>query len=163
MKHISKTLTLGIPAALLLAASCGSEDPAQAGYAALQSGDFQRAESLLKSAQDAASTDGAKAHELGVARCQALAHLDPVDCQRTFLDLAQATPTMDSRDFELVAGELIGLKAYDPAAFIVGAGITRFPEDERLPKLMEKLQGLAQSGDAPGLQATLTGLGYGGQ
>jgi hypothetical protein len=148
--------------ALLIQTACSSSNPEEAGYAAMRAGDHGRAITLLGSALDAAAPGSEKAHQLAVARCQSLAHVDPKACQENFLGLATQGVELNRRDFEDVATALMSVTAYEQAAHVVANGIDRFADSVRLPKYLVRLKSLAASGEAPGLGSTLAGLGYGG-
>jgi hypothetical protein len=154
--------SLVLISALLIQTSCSPSNPEEEGYAAMRAGDHGRAITLLGSALDAAEPGSEKAHQLAVARCQSLAHEDPIACQESFLGLAAKGVELNRRDFEDVATELMSVTAYEQAAHVVAMGIERFADSKRLPEFLSKLMSLAESGEAPGLGSTLAGLGYGG-
>ncbi|MDF1837001.1 MAG: hypothetical protein P1V35_03955 [Planctomycetota bacterium] len=154
---------LALLAVLLIPTSCGSANPEEAGYDAMQAGNHSKAIGLLGEALKAAEPGSKKAHELSVARCQSLAHEDPKACQEEFLGLTAKGLQLNRKDFEDVATALMSVTAYEQAAHVVDKGIKTYPDSTRLPEYLTKLKSLAESGEAPGLGATLTGLGYGGE
>ncbi len=160
IKLVSATLALA--AALLILPCCGSSNPEEEGYAAMQAGEYQSALDLLSEALESADSGSAKEHELSVARCQAMAHLDAAASKDAFLGLSENGMALTRKDYENMASELMGITAYDEAAHVIAGGIETFTDSTRLPKYLIKLKKLAASGDAPGLSSTLTGLGYGG-
>lgn len=155
--------SLALIASILVCSSCGSSNPEEDGYAAMQDGDHGKAVTLLSKAFDAAEPGSAKAHELAVARLQSLAHEDAQACKVAFLGLKIQGIEATLRDYEDVATELMGVKAFEEAAHVVAAGIIAFEESKRLPEFLSKLKSLAASGETPGLASTLAGLGYSGE
>ncbi len=165
MKNLSLSLaagTLTLVAALLILPSCGSSNPEEDGYAAMRSGEYQKSLDLLSEALDDAEVGSTKAHELSVARCQSMAHLDAKAAKDLFLALPEKGLTLTRQDFENVATELMGVTAYVEAAHVVAGGIDAFSDSTRLPKFLTKLQALAASGENPEVRSALTGLGYSG-
>ncbi len=154
---------LALLSVLLISTSCGSANPEEAGYDAMQAGNHAKAVSLLEDALEKAEPGSTKAHQLSVARCQSLAHVDAKACQADFLSLGTKGFDLSRKDFEDVATALMSVTAYVEAAHVVDKGIKAHPDSKRLPEFLAKLKSLAQSGEAPGLGAALTGLGYGGE
>ncbi|HPF13258.1 MAG: hypothetical protein H6829_13245 [Planctomycetes bacterium] len=157
-------LPLSLPLALLLVlGSCGSANPEETGFEALQAGSYPKAVENLKKAMDAAEAGSDKQRQLGVGYCQALAHTSPTECVTIFLAMAKQGPVQPTeRDYETVAGELMQVKAYSEAAQVVDHGMKAYVKNQRLPEFMAKLVTLAKAGDQPGLASTIQGLGYGG-
>ena len=155
--------SLALLAALLIPTSCGTSNPEEAGYDAMQAGDYGKAASLHETALEEAEPGSEKAHQLSVARCQSLAHIDPKACQEEFLGLGAKGLELNRKDFEDVATALMSVTAYEQAAHVVAGGIDKFPDSKRLPEYLTKLKSLASSGEVPGLDAALTGLGYGAE
>jgi hypothetical protein len=144
---------------LLLAslAACGGGDPAQAGYDALGSGDYEAAASSFTKAL--AGTQGAQRTDLTLQLCQALAHTDAGACVAKMKELDAATE-LRVQDYNVVVSELMSAGAYVPATDVLKLATSAFPGDEKLVALIQKVgDAAASAGDGDALSA-LKGLGY---
>ena len=79
-------LTLAV-ALSIAACENSSSDAKEAGYQALQSGDFEGAVASFEEALATRSTGDADYVEVAVGHCQALAHVDAAKTKTTFLAL----------------------------------------------------------------------------
>jgi len=165
MKNLTSSFSctaLVLAASLLILPSCGSSNPEEDGYVALRSGEYQKSLDLLTEALEAVEAGNPKAHQMAVARCQAMAHLDPSAAKDLFLGLPEKGLELTRQDYENLATELMTVTAYSEAVYVVAAGLDKFAESKRLPMFLDKLKGLAASGEVPGLESALAGLGYAG-
>lgn len=158
--------TLSFPILLAAALSACGDTPApseakNAGYDAFQDGDYSAAVSHFDTAlegKDAGAEDYVEVH---VERCRALAHVDGPQAEKAFKELLEDVPDpsrVTPRDFSLVASELITAKQGVSAVQVVDAGMKRFPDDEKMKQLLEKVKEAAQKD--PAMSSALQGLGY---
>jgi hypothetical protein len=146
-------------ALLLPLGACGgaSGDPKEAGYQALQSGDYAAAAADFEKALAARSPSDADYVEVAVVHCQALAHVDPAKTKTTFLALGDQ---VTDKDYSSVVVELVDVKEFQVAIDILEAGVTRFPESPKMELIKDKVvKASLETGD-PALLAKLKGLGY---
>lgn len=143
--------------------ACGGGDPKEAGTTALQSGDYSKAAEHFAQAlkgKDARSEDFV---ELRVDRCRALAGFDPAAAEREFTGLTVAVKeagALKVADFTQVASALLNAKAGVQAVNVMDLGMKRFPGDEKMNALLEKVKQAAFDSGDEAAQDALRGLGY---
>ncbi len=143
--------------------ACQPSDPGEAGFQALQAQQYEKAAQHLATAMEAAQPGSEEHREFAVGRFQALAHTSPQECREGFLALIDSKAIQPSeRDIETVASELMQVKAFSEAAYVIDVGLRTFPENPRLPQFMDKLITMSKQGDQTDLASTLKGIGYGG-
>lgn len=153
-----RTLPLTLLLTLSLAA-CGDSDPKEAGYKAIQSGDWSGAAASFQKALDAAEPGSPDRVELAVARCQALAHTAPDQAKAEFLALA-ASAQLEPKDYTIVVSDLVSEKHFVPAIDILDVGVKTFPEHPKMTQLQQKVVEESQKADDPAALEKLKGLGY---
>ncbi|TDJ67510.1 MAG: hypothetical protein E2O39_14665 [Planctomycetota bacterium] len=140
-------------------AACGggTGDAKEAGFQALQSGDFADAAGHFEQALATRSPSDEDYVEIAVGHCQALAHIDPAQTKTTFLALGdQVTP----KDYSIVVVELVAVREFVTAIDILEAGVTRFPESPKMSVIKDRVvKASLEVGDSAAL-AKLKGLGY---
>jgi hypothetical protein len=145
----------------VLIASCGADDPKEAGLDALQRGRYIAAADHLQTAIGAVEAGSEEHLELAVARCQALANSDAPACQREFLGLATSSSGLvTAKDFSMVVNALIDARNYVPAIDIMDAGIKKFPDDATMVELRTNLITESKKAADPAAIRALESLGY---
>ena len=143
--------------------ACSPSNPGEEGYEALQSQDYQRAADQLWKAMEGAEPGTNDHREFAVGHFQALAHLSPKECRTGLLAMIEAkTIEPTQRDLETVASELMQVKAFSEAAYVIDVGIKTFPDNPRLPEFMDKLLTMSKQDGQAELASTLKGIGYSG-
>lgn len=153
-----------IPSALCLVAlalACRgevSQGPLDAAYRALQSGDAQRAVTILEPHLQLLDVESAPFLDGTLLLSEALATVAPSRALQVLSEVPAAR--LASRDWDRVAATLQSRGHLEDAARLTDAGLKRWPGDTRLVERMEELKRLAASGGQPGLASALKGLGY---
>lgn len=144
---------------LLLASltACGGGDPAQVGYDALGSGDYETAASSFSKALT--GTQGEKRTDLTLQLCQALAHTDAAACVAKMKELDAATE-LRVQDYNVVVSELKSAGAFDQAIDVLTLAMSAFPGDMKLAELVQAVGDAASSAGDSGAMDRLKGLGY---
>ena len=75
-------------------------------------------------------------------------------------DNARAIMAKWDLDYATVGNKMTSAKAFQDAIAVIDAGIKKFPEDEKLPKLIEVVQAEAEAEGDEGALKALEGLGY---
>ena len=128
---------LALALALSIAAcGSGSCDAKEAGYQALQSGDFEGAVTSFEEALATRSMDDADYVEVAVGHCQALAHVDAAKTKTTFLALGDHTT---DKDYSIVVAELVSESEFEVAIEILAAGVARFPNSPKMQQVKERV------------------------
>ena len=159
---------LVLPVALMtLLASCGgdastgsgsgaasTDDAANEAFKALASG--QHAEALLSFDRALAGLDPASPEyrELGLARCEALAHVDGPGT----VEAMKAMQGVSPKQYGKIAQRLIAASKYEEAVLVMDQGVKAHPNDAEMTKLREDISAAAAK-DPAGAKA-LQGLGY---
>ena len=128
-------LTLAL-ALSLAACGGGSGDAKEAGFQALQSGDFADAVASFEEALETRSTGDADYAEVAVGHCQALAHVDSTKTKTTFLALEDHTT---DKDYSIVVAELVSVSEFEVAIEILAAGVARFPSSPKMQQIRERV------------------------
>lgn len=150
------------PLTLLLAlslAACGDSDPKEAGYKAIQSGEWAKAAASFDKALANLEPGSEERAELAVARCQALAHTAPEQAKTEFLALAGSTQ-LEPKDFTIVVTDLVSEKQFVPAIDILDVGIKSFPEHPKMTLLKDKVVEESKKSADPAALEKLKGMGY---
>jgi len=136
------------------AAAASADEAANSAFKALASG--KHAEALRDFDRALVGLDPASAEyrELGLARCEALAHIDGAKTVEAMKALQGVSP----KQYGKVAQSLIAAKHYAEAAHVMHQGVTAHPDDPEMLRLKEDIKAAA-SKDAEGA-AALKGLGY---
>jgi len=155
MRHLILACSL---LSISLLAGCGSGGGASdkdAGYTALQDGEYADAVAHLDKglADPAASAEDQL--EMAVARCQALAHIDADKCKADFLAIGS---TVTAKDFSLVVADLVTEEKFLEAIDLLEAGVNRFAENPKMEQLKKLV--ITASQEDPEANAKLKGLGY---
>jgi len=159
-------LLLALP--LALAACSGPSDPKaliDEATQSLNSGDFKGAKGGFESALAALGDDKSDPSYMRAKMgwIEAEAHIDGESAKEAFLELAgTAEANFQPKDYIKVGSILSSAKNYTPAVYVVDAGVKAFPDDEKLQKVIEKLQADVAAADDPAATAALDGLGYTG-
>jgi hypothetical protein len=142
-------------------AACGSADPKEAGFEALQRAEYADAVYHLEVAMEAAEPGTEEYLEVAVARCEALAYTDPATCKAEFMALvASAAEQISTQDFSMVVTRLMETSEYVAAIDILEAGVNKFPDDPKMGKLKDKVVEKSQKAADPAALEALKGLGY---
>ena len=143
----------------LFLAACGDSDPKEAGYQAIQSGDWAKAAASFEKALADLEPGSVDRVELAVARCQALAHTAPEQAKSEFLALAQ-TAQLEPQDFTIVVTDLVSENHFVPAIDILDYGVKSFPEHPKMTLLKDKVVAESQKAADPAALEKLKGMGY---
>ncbi len=152
--HHSLALALALSIA---ACGDGSGDAKEAGFQALQSGDFAEAAGHFEQALATRSSSDDDYVEIAVGHCQALAHVDASQAKTTFLALGDL---VTDKDYSIVVVELVNVREFEVAIDILEAGVTRFPESPKMLLIKDKVVKASQESGDPALLEKLKGLGY---
>lgn len=152
---------LGLAAAVCCV-SCSGGDPKEAGYEALDSGDYSAAVAHFERALEGSKRSSAEYVEVSVARCQALAHVDAERAEADFGQLNGEIPDptrLTERDFNLVVTELLGTDGA-AAVRLMDAGVKRFPDSDRMKQIRDKVIEAVKKSKDPSALSALEGMGY---
>jgi hypothetical protein len=171
----STFLTLLSPLALLacgaVLTACGgggSADPTALANEAAKArggGDWAEARGKYVAARDAVGPDTANPQFLrvNIGAIEAQAHLDADAALEELRALeASSADALGDREYAGVATELKSAGSVSQAILACDAGLKRFPDSERLNKLIEDLQVLAAKPGNEGAADLLDSLGYSG-
>lgn len=99
--------------------------------------------------------------EVSVARCQALAGVDPERAKRDFLILDEAHD-LEIRDYTAMSGQFLRDEAFLEAIEVCEAGCRAYPDDlDRFEQLKSQLARRAATSGSPEVESILKGFGYG--
>lgn len=156
----ARTLTL----ALLLLAGCGSEsakDLSDAGYQALGRSDYQAALTQFQEALKLTDPASAEYVALKFAEIEAWAGIDGERAKTEFLGLAaKQGDKVTPKDYVTIANRLTGAKAFDSAIALLADGLKRYPQDEGVKKLGDRIKIEAEKAGDKNALSSLAGLGY---
>lgn len=163
----SSASALALVLSLALAACGGSADPkveTDAGYAALGSGDAQKAVDHFAAALGAMKPGDAGYKRARMGEVEAKLQFAPEAAANSFLEFAKAQPDqVAAEDYRKVGTQLNSRKALVQATHVLDAGLKRFADDAQLKAAMEQTKVAAAeaeaSGDTSAMDA-LRGLGY---
>ncbi|MCE9594165.1 MAG: hypothetical protein K8S98_08225 [Planctomycetes bacterium] len=159
LKHRTLPLVL-----VTLLAACGSKSAkelADAAYQDLGRSDYNAAQA--KFAEALKATDPASPDWVGYkfGEIEALTGIDGEKAKTEFLDLtATHGDKVTSKDYVTIANKLTGARAFGPAIALLADGLKRFPKDENVKKLGDRIKIEAEKANDKGALSSLQGLGY---
>ncbi|MCP3917805.1 MAG: hypothetical protein GY711_19850 [bacterium] len=152
---------LALALSLTLVACGGSGDPKEDGYTALNSGDHAAALASFDKALAAIDSSAEDYVEVAVARCRALAHVEPERSLSEFTTLSEKNETLEASDFREVVTELLSAEGgAESAVWLMDVGCKRFPDSEKMKATRDKVIAAVKKRGDKGATDALDGLGY---
>lgn len=160
----ARALALILP--LALTACGGSADPkaaTDAGYAALGSGDAEKAVDHFASALGAMQPGDAGYKRARMGEVEAKVQLAPEAAATSFLEYAKTQPDqVAAEDYRKVGTQLSARKALTAAVNVLHAGLLRFEGNAQLQEAIDQTKAAAESSGDSDAMERLKGLGYAG-
>ncbi|MCK6448411.1 MAG: hypothetical protein L6Q99_18635 [Planctomycetes bacterium] len=155
------TLSLLLVAGLAACSSKSTKELSDAGYQDLGRSDYQAALSKFQEALKSADPASAEYVSLKFAEIEAWTGIDGERAKTEFLALANAKgDKVTPKDYVTVANRLTGTKAFDAAIALLADGKKRYPTDEGVHKLGDRIKIEAEKAGDKGALSALAGLGY---
>lgn len=155
------TLSLLLVAGLAACGSKSTKELSDAGYQDLGRSDYQAALTKFQEALKATDPASAEYVSLKFAEIEAWTGIDGERAKTEFLALANAKgDKVTPKDYVTVANRLTGKQSFASAIALLEDGLKRYPHDENVKKLGDRIKVEAQKANDKSALSALAGLGY---